>query len=102
MERFLREHRLPILALIAASAVLPAAVLHFFGSEDVYPPTWVHFTFVAGSAVIAAAAAIALTVAGARRGDGRAVLLGTAFTAMTAMLAVHGLATPGILVRPVA
>jgi HD-GYP domain-containing protein (c-di-GMP phosphodiesterase class II) len=98
MERVLREHRLPILALIAASAVLPAAVLHFFGSEDVYPPSWVHFTFVAGSAVIAAAAAIALTVAGARRGDGRAVLLGTAFTAMTAMLAVHGLATPGILV----
>jgi hypothetical protein len=93
MERFLREHRLPILALIAASAVLPAAVLHFFGSEDVYPPTWVHFTFVAGCA---------LTMAGARRGDGRAVLLGTAFTAMTAMLAVHGLATPGILVRPVA
>ena len=99
MERFLRERRLPILALIAASAVLPAAVLHFFGSEDVYPPSWVHFTFVAGAATVAASAAIALTVAGARRGDGRTVLLGTAFTAMTAMLAVHGLATPGFIVE---
>jgi HD-GYP domain-containing protein (c-di-GMP phosphodiesterase class II) len=100
MERLLREQRLPILALIAASAVLPAAVLHFFGGEKIYPPSWVHFTFVAVGALVAAAAAVALTVAGARRGDGRTVLLGTAFTAMTAMLAVHGMATPGVLTGP--
>jgi HD-GYP domain-containing protein (c-di-GMP phosphodiesterase class II) len=98
METFLRERRLPILVLIAACASVPAAVLHFFGSEEIYPPSWVHFAFVAIGATIAAAAAVALTYAGARRGDGRTVLIGTAFTAMTAMLAVHGLATPGILV----
>jgi putative nucleotidyltransferase with HDIG domain len=49
-------------------------------------------------ASIAATAALALTIAGARRNDGRTVLLGTAFTVMTALLAVHGFATPGILV----
>jgi HD-GYP domain-containing protein (c-di-GMP phosphodiesterase class II) len=100
MERLLREQRLPILALIAACALVPAAVLHFFGSEDVYPPSWVHFAFIAVSATIAACAAIALTYAGAKRDDGRTVLLGTAFTAMTAMLAVHGLSTPGIIAEP--
>jgi HD-GYP domain-containing protein (c-di-GMP phosphodiesterase class II) len=98
MDAFLRERRLPILALIAASASVPAAVLHFFGSEEIYPPSWVHFGFIAVGATIAAGAAVTLTVGGARRGDGRTVLLGTAFTAMTAMLAVHGLATPGVLV----
>ena len=100
MERLLREQRLPILALIAACALVPAGVLHFFGSEDVYPPSWVHFAFIAVSATIAACAAIALTYAGAKRDDGRTVLLGTAFTAMTAMLAVHGLSTPGIIAEP--
>jgi HD-GYP domain-containing protein (c-di-GMP phosphodiesterase class II) len=73
-------------------------VLHFLGSEEVYPPSWVHFAFIVVGATIAASAAIALTRAGARRADGRTVLLGTAFTAMTAMLVVHGLATPGVLV----
>jgi HD-GYP domain-containing protein (c-di-GMP phosphodiesterase class II) len=100
MESLLRERRLPILALIAASASFPAAVLHFFGGKEIYPPSWVHFGLIAVGASIAAAAAIALTLAGARRGDGRTVLLGTAFTAMTAMLAVHGIATPGVLVGP--
>ena len=35
---------------------------------------------------------------GARRRDSRSVLVGTAFSAMAALLVVHGLATPGILV----
>ena len=43
------------------------------------------------------AAAVALTIVGARRNDGRTVLLGTAFTVMAALLALHGLATPGII-----
>ena len=73
-------------------------MIHFFGAGTYYPPSWVHFAFIAVGASIAAAAALALTIAGARRNDGRTVLLGTAFTVMTALLAVHGLATPGILV----
>src|SRR3954447_26708598 len=51
-------------------------------------------------ALISAGASLALTVAGARAGDGRAVLLGTAFSTITALFAVHGMATPGILVGP--
>jgi HD-GYP domain-containing protein (c-di-GMP phosphodiesterase class II) len=47
-----------------------------------------------------AGASAALTVAGARARDGRAMLLGTAFSTMTALLAVHGLMTPGVLVGP--
>ena len=58
---------------------------------------WIHFGGVGFSALVATAAAIALTIVGARRGDGRTVLLGTAFTVMAALLALHGLATPGII-----
>jgi len=41
---------------------------------------------------------LALTLAGARRGDARAVLIGTAFSSMAALLSIHGLTTPGFLV----
>jgi hypothetical protein len=50
------------------------------------------------AAAAATAAAILLTALGVRRRDGRAVLVGTAFTAMAALLSLHGLATPGIIV----
>ena len=43
-------------------------------------------------------AAIALTTAGARAGDARTV--GGGFSVMAALLAVHGLVTPGVLVGP--
>ena len=98
MEYLLRHRTVSFLALTAACAALPLAIVHFFGEQTYYPPSWVHFAFIAVGASIAAVAAIALTVVGARRNDGRTVLLGTAFTVMTALLAVHGLATPGILV----
>ena len=58
---------------------------------------WIHFAGVGFTALAATAAAIAPTIAGARRRDGRTVLLGTAFTVMAALLALHGLATPGII-----
>ncbi len=61
-------------------------------------PSLLHFAGVGFTAVVATVAAIALTIGGARRGDGRTVLLGTAFSVMAALLAVHGLATPGIFV----
>jgi HD-GYP domain-containing protein (c-di-GMP phosphodiesterase class II) len=57
-----------------------------------------HFAGVGLSALAASLAAIALTVMGARRRDGRTVLVGTAFSVMAALLALHGIATPGILV----
>ena len=57
----------------------------------------VHFYAVGVTALAAAAAAVALTVVGARFKDTRTVLVGTAFAAMAALLALHGLATPGFL-----
>jgi HD-GYP domain-containing protein (c-di-GMP phosphodiesterase class II) len=86
--------------LVAASASGPLAILHFFGREQVQVDDWVHFWLLAFGSLAAATAALVLTIVGARRGDGRTVLLGTAFSVMTAILAVHGLATPGVLTGP--
>jgi HD-GYP domain-containing protein (c-di-GMP phosphodiesterase class II) len=87
-----------IFATLAASAAVPVALLAAVGDRMVMPPMWVHFTFVGATALVATAAAIALTVLGARRRDARTVAMGTGFSAMAALLAVHGLTTPTILV----
>ncbi len=88
----------PALALAGFGAVLPGAALHFVGGDSVSIGGTVHFVGVGISALVAAVAAVVLTNVGAKRGDGRTVLVGTAFTVMTALLAIHGLATPGILI----
>ena len=93
-----RERLTSLLALTAAAAIFPPALLHFVGRDQVALSSGLHFGAVAGSALAATAAGIALSVVGARRRDARAVLVGTAFSTMAAMLAVHGLASPGILV----
>jgi putative nucleotidyltransferase with HDIG domain len=98
MESLLRGRFTSVLMLVAASATLPAAVLHFFGHEQVMVESWVHFWFIAAGAATAGGAAFALTIVGARRGDGKTVLVGTAFSTMMAMLVVHGISTPGIVV----
>ena len=98
MSGILRERNLSLLLVLGACAAGPAAVLHFFGGRDVQISSNVHFLPIAVSAGLAAVAAVALTLAGARRGDGRSVIVGTAFSTMAAMLAVHGLTTPGMLV----
>jgi hypothetical protein len=94
------RHRPGLLALVGASALLPAAVLHRFGSAQVPLDGSDHFMLVAIASLVAALAAAGLTTVGVRAGDGRTVLLGMAFSTMTALLAVHGLATPGIIVGP--
>jgi HD-GYP domain-containing protein (c-di-GMP phosphodiesterase class II) len=58
----------------------------------------IHFRWVGLTALVATLAAVALTVAGARKRDARTVIVGTAFSTMAALLALHGIATPGILV----
>jgi putative nucleotidyltransferase with HDIG domain len=98
MAHLLRQRTVSLLGLLAGCAVLPAAVVHFFGETEVQISGAVHFLPIGISAGLAAAAALALTVAGARRGDGRAVLIGTAFSSMAALLSIHGLTTPGFLV----
>jgi putative nucleotidyltransferase with HDIG domain len=98
MGRLLRQRTVSLLALLAACAVVPGAVIHFFGETEVEIPGGVHFFALGISAGLAAAAAVVLTFSGARRGDARSVLIGTAFSAMAALLAIHGLATPGFIV----
>ena len=88
---------MPVLALAGALAIVPLPVAHFFGPGEIYVPASVHFAAVGQTAIFATAAAIILTAIGVARQDGRAVLVGTAFTAMAALLALHGLATPGII-----
>jgi putative nucleotidyltransferase with HDIG domain len=97
--RTLRHHPV-LLALLAAAATLPGAIIERFDSHPVTVGAAGHFVLVGAGGLVAAAASIALTVVGVRRGDGRAVLLGCAFSTMTALLAVHGFATPGVLVGP--
>jgi hypothetical protein len=71
--------------------------MHFFAREKVQFTGEFRFTAVGLTAAVAAVAAVALTIGGARRRDGRTVLVGTAFSAMAALLALHGIATPGVL-----
>ena len=88
---------MPVLALGGALAAVPLAAMHFFSREKVQFGAEVHFVGVGLTALPAAAAAVALTIVGARRRDTRTVLVGTAFSAMAALLALHGIATPGLL-----
>jgi HD domain len=86
------------LAAGATFALLPPAVLHFFGQKQVMWGGWTHFLLAGVTAAAATAAAIALTIAGARNRDARTVMIGTAFSVMASLLVVHGVATPGLLV----
>jgi putative nucleotidyltransferase with HDIG domain len=94
------EQFVPMLALGGALAAVPLAALHFFSREKVQFGGDVHFAGVGLTALLAAIAAVSLTIVGARRGDARTVLVGTAFSAMAALLALHGIATPGMLIGP--
>jgi HD-GYP domain-containing protein (c-di-GMP phosphodiesterase class II) len=93
-----RERLVPLIALGAALAAIPGALNHFVGGQKVYIGGPVHFWAVGVTALAAAICASALTLIGTQRRDCRAVLVGTAFAVMAALLALHGLATPGMLV----
>jgi HD-GYP domain-containing protein (c-di-GMP phosphodiesterase class II) len=89
-----------ILPILATCALLPVGLLIAFGHHMVMPPMWVHFYAVGVSALVATVVAVAITAAGAHRGDTRTVIVGGGFSLMAALLAVHGLTTPGMLVGP--
>jgi HD-GYP domain-containing protein (c-di-GMP phosphodiesterase class II) len=97
MRRTTTDRIAPILVVGGALAALPTAAGHFFARDKVTFGGELHFVGVGLTALAATAAAIALTVIGSRRQDGRAVLIGTAFSVMAGLLALHGIATPGIL-----
>jgi HD-GYP domain-containing protein (c-di-GMP phosphodiesterase class II) len=92
--------RLPLSAvgLLLVVSLPVVQVLWAYGDVMVMPPLWVHFYGVGVSALAAAALALLLMSIGARRGDARTVVVGGGFTIMAALLAVHGLVTPGVLV----
>jgi HD-GYP domain-containing protein (c-di-GMP phosphodiesterase class II) len=101
MDRLLRSRLGSNLLLIAASAAVPAASVHFLMREGNAPISGKGHLFVmAIGASVAAVASVALMVRGLRTRDGRAVVAGGAFATMTLLLAIHGLATPGVLLGP--
>ena len=79
-------------AAAAAPAVVHVAVgfhrVNFTGTTHVYT--------VGFSAFAALVAAVGLTAIGARRGDMRTMVVGTAFAVMAGLLALHGFSTPGV------
>jgi HD-GYP domain-containing protein (c-di-GMP phosphodiesterase class II) len=98
MRRSTSDRLVPVVAVGGALAAFPIAAGHFVGRNPVMFGGDLHFVGVGLSALAASAAAVVLTVLGAQRRDSRTVLIGTAFSVMAALLALHGLATPGILV----
>src|SRR6185369_15659321 len=86
----LRGRLLPVLVVGAAAAAAPAVVHVLVGNVKVNLTAEMHFYSVGFSALVAAAAALGLTVVGARRSDTRTVLVGTAFAVMASLLALHG------------
>ncbi len=94
------DRSLPLVAAVAAMALIPGAVLEWASGQAVQTSSFTHFALVLSGALAAAVASVILTIAGAKRRDGRTVLLGTAFSTMTALLAVHGFATPGVIAGP--
>ena len=91
------DRLVPVLALGALAAAVPPLLLYRFAGDMVHLGAMVHFLGVGVTALVTTAAAVALTAMGARRRDGRTVLVGTAFSVMAALLALHGLATPGVI-----
>jgi hypothetical protein len=87
------------LGAVAGSLLVPALVIAFFGTpeSDSHAIYVFHFAIVIFTTTLAAGAAFWLTAIGRRRTDARALLVGTAFSAMAALLLLHGLATPEVL-----
>ena len=81
---------------IGLAPVVPLLLTH---DHDSFAVPDVHFYAVSATALTCAALALALGVLGARRRDRRTAGIGAGFTVMAALLAVHGLTTPGFLVE---
>jgi hypothetical protein len=82
---------------IGLAPVVPLVMAHNAGAFDVPK---VHFYAVSATALLCAGLAVVLGVVGIRRRDRRSAAIGAGFTVMAALLAVHGLTTPGFLIGP--
>ena len=90
-----------LLALACSAALIPlllvaAGSLAVHGEFEL--PT-LHVIAVTGTASLAAAVSVLMTIAALRRNDTRAGLVGVAFTTVAGLMTVHGLATPGFLLE---
>jgi HD-GYP domain-containing protein (c-di-GMP phosphodiesterase class II) len=92
-----RERLVVIVVTGLGIALVPAVLILTIGFTRIRLDGNVHFYALGLSALAATAAATALTIVGARYRDTRTVLVGTAFAVMAALLALHGIATPGVL-----
>jgi hypothetical protein len=80
---------------VGLAPVVPLLLTH---DRDALAVPDVHFYAVSATALLCAGLAAALGVLGARRRDRRTAGIGAGFTVMSALLAVHGLTTPGFLI----
>jgi putative nucleotidyltransferase with HDIG domain len=94
-----RDAFLPLLVAAGVVAILPPALIHFVNPDQVMLSSETHFFAVVLSSLLATLAGVVLSYGGWRRGDPRAVLVGTAFTVMASLLLVHGFASPGFIVE---
>jgi len=86
------------LTLLGLAALPPAALLAAAGGVPVAFGPHAHFWAVGVTSAVTALAAAVLLGAALRARDARVLVVAGAFLVMTALLALHGLATPGILV----
>ena len=89
---------LPVAAILVPAALVPVLVYFLTAGVMIHLPAIVHLVAVSAAGALAGGAAVALSVIAVRLNDGRAVLLGFAFSVMAVMLVFHALATPGVLV----
>jgi HD-GYP domain-containing protein (c-di-GMP phosphodiesterase class II) len=93
-----RRRSLPVAALLVPAALVPVLAYAVSAGVMVHVAGIVHLVAVVAAGALAGAAAIVMSVFAVRRNDGRAVLLGFAFSVMAALLVFHALATPGVLI----
>jgi HD-GYP domain-containing protein (c-di-GMP phosphodiesterase class II) len=98
MRTVLKVRAASAVAVCAIGALLPAAALALVWRREAHLGDALHFWGVGGAALAATAAAITLTIVGTRRSDARTVIVGTAFSVMAALLTLHGLSSPGVLI----
>src|SRR5258708_19926396 len=94
MRSGLREQLLPVLVVGTAAGAAPAVVHVLWGDTKVNLTAEMHFYSVGFSALVAAAAALGLTLVGARRSATPTVLVGTAFAVMPTLLPLHRFPPP--------
>ena len=86
---------LPVLGIAAAAGAVPGLLFIATAGGHLMIAPLFHVVAVGAAGVLAAAAAVVLSVIAARANDARVVVLGMAFSVMATLLVIHALSTPG-------